>query len=178
MAEWKNSSNKYGAISKCFHWLMAFLVCTMFALGWGREIAPGPYRSGMIQTHIWLGISILALFWMRLTWRTFSPPPLITGLTKIMHAMAQTVHWVLYLALLLMPLSGWLMVSAMGRNPTFFGLFNLPPLIEKDPSSVPFLKDLHSVCAWAFLGLIAAHVLAALYHHFVIKDDTLKRMLP
>lgn len=70
------------------------------------------------------------------------------------------------------------MVSAMGRQPSFFGLFNLPLLLQKTPSLVPLLKGVHSFMAYGFSVLIALHIAAALLHHFVYRDETLARMWP
>lgn len=176
---WRNSPINYGAISRSLHWLMALLVFVMLGLGWGRNFAPGPWKPVMMQAHTGTGISLLFLLAMRIFWRLYNRPPrLIESLSPAAKLAAHAMHWVLYIMLFMMPFSGWIMVSAMGRQPSFFGLFDLPPLVRKTPSLVPLLKEFHSFMAYGFSALIIMHMAAALLHHFVYRDETLARMWP
>jgi cytochrome b561 len=179
MSLWRNSPTNYGAISLVFHWLMALLVLIMLGLGWGRYYVPRTWTPWMMDLHKSLGIIILVLVFARVLWRMYEQiPPLPREFTKSEKLIAHVAHYSLYLFMLAMPLSGWLMMSAMGRNPSFFGFIDLPALIEKSPAWVPFLKNVHGLMAYGFAGLITVHVLAAFFHHFIRKDDILRRMLP
>lgn len=179
MRKWRNSSEAYGTVSRMFHWLTALLVFVMLALGWGRDFAPGAWRSVMMDLHKSTGIVILALVVARALWRLYTKPPVLPDtLSRLSKGAAHGVHGLLYLMLAALPLSGWLMLSAMGRGPSLFGLASLPPLMDKAPGLVPLLKNAHGLMAYGLAALVAAHVAAALLHHFFYKDDILRRMLP
>lgn len=179
MFMWRNSSKNYGVVSLSLHWLMALLVFAMLALGWGGGFAPGPWKPMMMQGHVGCGVALLILFFARFFWRIYNRPPRMPpGLSPAMQLAAHGVHGILYVMLLLMPLSGWVMLSAMGRPPSFFGIFDLPPLLEKTLWLVPLSKEAHSFMAIGFSALIALHVAAALVHHFFYRDETLARMWP
>lgn len=177
MSRWRNSSEAYGIVSRFFHWLTALLVFVMLGLGWGREVMPGAWRPAMMDWHKSIGITILVLFAARLFWRLYTKPPrLPETLSRLSKHAAHGVHGLLYLTLAALPLSGWLMLSAMGRPPSLFGLAVLPPLIDKAPGLVPLLKNAHELMAYGLVALVVAHVAAALLHHFFYKDDILRRM--
>ena len=178
MPAWRKLRQTYGATSQILHWLVAFFVFAMLALGWGREIAPGAWRPAMIDLHKSIGFCILCLMMIRTAWRLYrGAPRLPEGMGKLSAYAAAAVHALLYGFLLLMPVSGWLMLSAAGRPAQIFGL-DLPALMEKDRNLLPFFKELHEIAAYGLSALIALHVLAALYHHYIRKDDILRRMLP
>lgn len=170
---------RYGAVSQILHWLTALGIFVMLALGWGHDAVPGPWKPTLINAHKSLGLCLLALIIFRLIWRFFTKNPrLPPELPRLMALTARIVHAALYVFSGLMPLSGWVMVSAMGRAPSVFGWFSLPPLMEKNHDLVPLLKDIHEWTAWALVGLIVLHTAAALYHALVLKDGILQRMLP
>lgn len=170
---------KYGAVSQFLHWLTALAVLLMLGLGWGREFAPGPWKPFLIETHKSLGLALLALILFRALWRLMSKPPkLPEGTPFHIELAAQIVHAALYTTLVAMPLSGWAMISAMGRDAWFLGFLKLPGLLDKTPSLVPFLKETHEVIAWALVAFVALHIGGALYHQLILKDGLLRRMLP
>lgn len=169
----------YNAISRLLHWLMAFLILLMLALGWSFGFIHGELKPVLVDLHKSIGITILVLFFARLLVRIIlPPPPLSEELPVAMKIGAESAHIMLYTLLLILPLSGWMAVSAMGRPPAFFGLFTMPSLTEKNPEIVPLLKSIHENGAIILALLVVIHGGAALYHHFVRKDETLKRMLP
>ena len=179
MTNWRNSLHAYGTVSLFLHWLTALLILLMFVLGWGRDFAPGLLRSGMLDWHKSLGSCILGLVLIRLLWRAYMPPPPLPETMPAFTKMsAHAGHFLLYAMLLLMPLSGWFMVSAMGRDVVLFGMVKLPPLLQKTPAWVPLLKEIHGFAAYGLAALIAGHTAAALAHQLVFKDDIAQRMLP
>jgi cytochrome b561 len=158
---------------------MALLVFAMLGLGWGRTFAPGIWKPLITQAHVITGMLLLILLPVRLCWRFYDKPPaLLESLLPVQKLAAHAMHILLYILLFVMPLSGWLMLSAMGRKPSFLGVFELPPLLQKTPSLVPVLKSLHGLMAQGFAVFVILHLAAGLLHHFVHRDETLTRMLP
>ena len=179
MTRLRNTRSAYGAISLFLHWLMALLIVTMFILVWTRDIAPSDWRMPMIDLHKSIGITIIMLVSLRLLWRFANiRPSLPHQYPQIIHIGAKLGHWALYAFMFVMPLSGWLMVSAMGRAPSFFGFFTLPALIDKNIPLVILFKNIHEFIAYGLIAMVIAHIGAALWHYFIIKDDILTRMLP
>ena len=178
MAIWRNTSNSYGIVSVCFHWLIALLISAMLALGWGREYAPTTWRPIIMDIHKFTGILILALVFFRIIWKLATPQPeLPASLSKFYKLLAHAGHWALYFMMFAMPISGWAMISASGKTVYFLDLIALPPLMQKNLPWRAFLENLHSVMAFMLAGLIVEHIAAALLHHYVFKDDVLRRML-
>jgi len=100
------------------------------------------------------------------------------GYPQALGAAARPAHALLYTLLFAVPLAGWTMSSARGFPVSWFGFFTLPDLVPKNKALYELLVTTHGVLAWT-LGVVAIiHMLAALKHHFVLKDDVLRRMLP
>lgn len=178
MMQLRNTSATYGAISLFLHWLMAILILLMFGLAWVRDFAANDLRMPILELHKNIGILILSLFVVRLIWRLINIiPALPSHYSRFIHVGAKLGHFSLYTLLCLLPLSGWIMVSAMGRPPVFFGLI-MPSLITKNIDIIPMLKEIHETLAYGFIVLITTHISAALWHYFIKKDDILERMLP
>jgi cytochrome b561 len=120
---------------------------------------------------------VLAL--VRLGWRWGNPVPALPSTLKSYERLLATVtHVLLYALLFAVPLTGWMMSSARGFPVSWFGFFQLPDLVPKDKGLYDTLVDVHGTLAWTLAGLVALHVGAALKHHFMLKDDVLRRMLP
>lgn len=174
-----NTKNQYGLVVKIFHWLIALIVIGMlFGLVY-LELIPKEYRPLTFLLHKSTGILILFLMVLRLFWR-FSQvrPELPTAIAQWEKRAANTVHYLLYLFLILMPLSGWIMATAANKAPKFFGLFIFPcPFIPQSKSLAKICSEVHTVIAWVLVALITVHVFAALKHHFINKNDVLKKML-
>ncbi|WP_419799131.1 MAG: cytochrome b/b6 domain-containing protein [Terasakiella sp.] len=175
----RNSSTSYGWIAKFFHWSMVLGFLIMFPLGYYMTGLPlGPDMFEKIALHKSIGAIVLFLAVLRLAWRVINPTPeLPVEMTWFERLGAHGVHIALYGVMFVMPLSGWAMSSAANFPLSVFGWFTLPALMEPSKEAVDFLKDFHEVMAVLILVLIALHVGAALKHHFINRDDVLKRML-
>lgn len=177
-------SSRYDPIAVTLHWIIALAIITMLALGQVMEDLPIAYKFQAYNFHKSLGISILALSIFRLIWRFLNPPPALPeGMKPHERFLAHAAHWGLYFLMIAMPLSGWLMVSAMHKYPTvFFGLGEVPfipmPSGTNPKAASDLLKDAHELLANGAILLIGLHVAAALKHHFMDKDTILTRMLP
>src|SRR5579863_2235604 len=173
------AQSHYGTTAKLFHWLTAGLLALQLPLGWlmpdiGRGMNPGVAMS----LHISIGVTILLLVALRLLWRLTHPVAPESGLPAWQRIGAESVHWLLYLAVLLTTITGWLFASARGWSIALYGLVPLPRLVEQGSALGRGLGGLHSTLTWVVLGLIGIHVLAALVHLLVYKDRVFHRMLP
>jgi cytochrome b561/polyisoprenoid-binding protein YceI len=179
--QWKNTALRWGTLSKLFHWAIVALIITQFVLASIAEDLPlGMAKLATLARHKSVGITILALAVLRLLWRLYNrnSPPLPASLKPHEKGLAHLTHYGLYLLLFAMPLSGWLMSSAKNYPVSWFGFFTLPNLVQPDEGVFEFMKSTHEVLAGTLVVITSLHVLAALYHHFMKKDDVLKRMLP
>ena len=170
----------YTATAKGLHWFMAILIFGLLALGFYMQDLPlSPEKLQFYSWHKWAGVTVFALVWLRLLWRvTHRPPAYPISMSGLQQALAHTGHLVLYVLMIVIPLSGWLMSSAKGVQTVWFGVLPLPDLIGRDKELGKQLAELHSALNIGFLVLIGGHAAAALFHHLVHKDDTLRRMLP
>ncbi len=175
----EDPSSQYNCFSRFLHWVMACLMIGMLILGLMLDALPKEYKFTAILTHKSFGITILALVLIRLIWRFLSAQPAPSVLlTKAQETAASFAHYMLYVLMIAMPLSGWALSSAAGYPVGVFGLFNLPTLTEKSHAMHEAMKETHELYGNMLIALIALHAGAALYHHFIKKDDILKRMLP
>lgn len=175
----RNSQTAYGVVAKSFHWLIAFLVVVMLVIGIGMAYVPSVWQGFVYNLHKSLGIVVLFVMLARLIWRLASyQPPLPDSLPLSQRWLAWLNHWALYMALLIMPLSGWLMATASGHIPYFFWLFHWSfPLVGLDQQLASWMVSIHYYTAWVLGGLITLHVLAALKHALIEKDGVVQRML-
>jgi cytochrome b561 len=170
----------YGAFAQFLHWTTALLLAGQYAIGWTMPDVHRDTRPvGLIAWHLGVGTTILLLVILRLLWRGTHPAPSEpTTLPPFLRLVARMTHWVLYGLLLLLPLLGWGNASSRGWTVDLLGVVPLPPLSPNGSPIGHSMGDWHQVCAWILLALVAAHVLAALFHHFILRDSTLRRMLP
>ncbi len=171
---------RYDAVAQSFHWIIAALIVTQFALAWSAEDLPlGLAKLALFARHKSFGMTVAMLAVLRLAWRLFhAPPPLPEGMSWIERKLARATHAAFYVLLFAMPLTGWLMSSAKNYSVSWFGLFTWPNLIGKSDEAFDALRETHDVLSWVLLGLAILHVLAAFKHQFLAKDDVLLRMLP
>ena len=168
----------YTPVAKGLHWLMAVLILGLLALGlYMSDLPLSPQKLELYSWHKWAGVTVFGLVWLRLLWRlTHRPPALPDTLSPRMRWVAHAGHWALYGLMVVIPLSGWLMSSAKGFQTVWFGVWPIPDLIGKDKALGDFLKEAHEALNSLLMLTLAGHVAAALWHHFVLKDDTLRRM--
>jgi cytochrome b561 len=174
----KNTETTYGAAAKGFHWLL-FLMLT-FSIVAGNFLASMPKGAEKLQAagmHKSFGAVLLILILLRLVWRLINVTPNDPeGTPAIQSVMANALHWSLYVLMLAQPISGIMMSQAAGLPVSFFGLFEFPVFLDKNPSLAQFFRDIHGA-VWILLILaVIGHIGAAIYHHFIKKDDVLKRM--
>lgn len=178
--KWRNSPVRYGWLSVGLHWFMLFLLIAVYASMELRGFFPkgSAPREAMKTWHYMLGVSVLALAMLRLAVQRIGPVPAISPRpTKWMGRSASWMKTALYLFMVGLPVLGWLLLSAKGAPIPFFGL-HLVPLIHENEALAESIKEVHEAVATAGYFLIGAHAAAALYHHYLLRDDTLRRMLP
>ena len=172
--------NTYTAVAKAFHWGMAVLIGGLLALGFVMtDMTLSPEKLQYYAWHKWAGVTVFVLVWLRLTWRVMNPPPAYpSSMSPWLQRFAHLGHAALYGLMVIIPLSGWLLSSAKGVPTVWFGVLPLPDLLEKDKELGHLLHEVHESLNFVLLFLLAGHVAAALKHHWIDKDDILKRMLP
>ena len=178
--KWRNSTTSYGAIPVGFHWLMVALVAAVYACMELRGYFPkgSAEREAMKTWHYMLGLSVFVLAVARLVFSRLDSAPAITPVPPQWQTrFARLMHVALYALMLGLPLLDWLLLSAGGADIPFFGL-HLPALLAKDKAVADLIKEIHETVATVGYFLIGAHAAAALYHHYLLRDDTLRRMLP
>ncbi|MBS0365774.1 MAG: cytochrome b [Proteobacteria bacterium] len=177
----RNTTLRWGAVAQFFHWLIVLLLIAQFTLAWLADDQPlGLKKLILLARHKSIGITILALVLLRLLWRwsQHDSPPLPAGLKPYERVLARLTHGLLYILLLAMPLTGWMMSSARGFPVSWFNLFQLPDLVGKSKPLYDALVNVHGTLAFILLVVVGLHVAAAFKHHFWLKDDVLRRMLP
>jgi cytochrome b561 len=176
----KNSELRYGLMAISFHWVMAVLIIGMLALGLymvGMPISLQKLR--FYGLHKEFGLLVLFLVIFRFGWRLANiDPNLPADMPVWQQWAARLVQWALIGFMFAMPITGWLLTSAAGLAPSFFGLFTLPVLISPNDDLRQLLGEVHKWLAYGLIAAICAHAGAALHHHFINKDDVLRRMLP
>lgn len=172
--------NEYGVIAKALHWTIVGLLIVQYAIGWLMpDINPRTHPDTLINLHLSFGILILLIVLTRFAWRTMHPvEPLVGVGPRWQKIAAQTLHFALYLLVVTIPVLGWASASGRGFAVSLFGLVSLPGLLPLRSPLTSVLGDIHTVTSYVLLGLVGLHVLAACYHHFIVRDETLRRMLP
>ena len=168
----------YTRTAVALHWIVGALVATALIMGWiMTDMTTGPAKLQVYSWHKWIGVTVLALFFVRALWRLTHPAPAPLPMPAWQRYAAQAGHGLLYALLLLQPLTGWLYSNSAGRSIVYLGLVPLPDLVAKNAPLAATLKEVHESGAWLLTIVIGLHVLAALKHHYVNHDDTLRRML-
>lgn len=172
--------NRYSTVSLALHWLIAALILAQVLLITAHEATDGPISREFVQIHKASGLLILILTLARIGWRLANPAiPLPDTMKRWEKLLARATHVLFYVLLLAMPLTGWAAVSATGRELSWFGLFNWPLLpVTGGRDSFKAIIGIHELVMKGLYGLIALHVLGALKHQFVDRDNVLHRMIP
>lgn len=176
----RNTTVRWGAITQIFHWTIVALIIVQWVIAEAAEEMPlGMEKFATLARHKSIGITIFALALLRLLWRWMNPTPdLPTTLKPYQRWLAHLTHYGLYVLLFAQPISGWIMSSAANFPVSYWGLFTLPDLVQPDKHFAKVMEEVHH---WLFRGIVTLaliHIFAALYHHFRLKDDVLRRMLP
>ena len=177
---WRSSDQRWSVISMTLHWLIALLVIGLCAVGYFMtELPTSPDKIKIYALHKSFGLTVLALMLLRLLWRLVDRRPAYPpGMPNWQKRLASLTHLLLYAVLLWMPLTGWLYNSASNFALRYFGWFSLPALSGPDPELKALAHEMHEWGFYVLALLFVVHVGAALKHHVLEKDDTLRRMLP
>ncbi len=174
-----SSPESYTRTAVALHWGMAGFIFCAFALGWVMtDLAISPLKLRMYNWHKWTGITILTLAAIRGIWRLTHRPPALLPMPDWQRISAHLLHVLLYVLLFVLPLSGWAYSNATGYPIVYLGLVPLPDLVAKDKLLAESLLALHEFLAATLFLVLVLHAGAALKHHFVDRDNTLRRMLP
>lgn len=177
--QWRNRENSYGIISIGLHWLLAIALLGMFLVGnWMVDLGYySEWYHRAPELHKAAGIVIVALMLLRLLWRWNNPKPIALGKVAWQNGIAEIVHNLFYLLILFIAVSGYLISTAEGQGIDVFGLFVVPAFDWQIELQADRAGVVHEYLAWTFIVLVGLHVGAALKHHFINRDNTLKRML-
>ena len=176
----RNDRARWGGVSQTFHWLIVAMILAQAVLALlFKQMHRGPETAVLIGVHKSLGITILVLAALRLSWRWANPVPDLPGtLQPHERVLARLSHGALYALLFAMPLTGWLGSSALGFPVRWFNLFAIPDPLAKDRALGHALYTTHSILGLALGLVLLLHIAGAVRHHWMLKDDVLRRMLP
>jgi cytochrome b561 len=170
---------RYDGLAMALHWATALLVVVLFALAeiWGFVPRASPLRHGMQSLHVSLGLVLAAVFLLRVIWRNTGArrlPPTVSG---IQHVAAAVMQYGLYGLIAVQIVLGFLF--RWGQGPAgFFGLFAIPSPLVIDRATRHLVGSLHDYCGWLIIILAGGHAAIALAHHYILRDQVLRRMLP
>jgi len=181
-----NTSTRYGAVSKSFHWLTALLILTLIPLGLFAENLPYETQEELARKawffslHKTLGVTVFFVAFLRILWALSQPKPgLLNADKKLESCAAEAVHWLLYAALVVVPLSGWIgHAAAAGFAPIWWPFGQGLPLIPKNTAIEHAAGAVHWLGTKILIATLLLHVAGALKHHVIDRDATLRRMLP
>jgi cytochrome b561 len=176
--QFRNTDQRYGSIAQVLHWTIFVLIALQFGSALLVDAFPreSTERATVIGVHESLGLAALALVLIRVCWRIVNRAPPGHG-PAWQQRFARGAHGGLYLLMIGVPMAGYVAAAARGHDLTLFGLA-LPPLFGADRTLSRAAKNVHEFLAWTLLALVGVHVAAALWHHVVARDTTLRRMLP
>ena len=175
-----SSNNRYQTPLIAIHWIMLLLLAAVYAsielrVLWPKGSDP---REAIKALHFMLGLAVLVMVMLRLALRlTLTTPAIQPAPAAWQHLLARVGHAALYAFMVGMPIAGWLFLSAKGKPIPFFGL-ELPALMAPNADLAHTIGEVHETVGVLGYWVIGLHALAALYHHHVMKDNTLLRMLP
>ena len=176
----RNTAERFGLVAKTLHWLTLVLLIAAFTLAVSMVDMPfSPRKLEFYSWHKWVGVTIFLVVLLRLGWRLTNPvPPQPPGTPPWQQRLAGLSHAALYTILIVMPITGWIMSSSLNLPVVYLGLVHIPSPFGVDRALGEAMKVVHLSLAVALLVLVTIHALAALYHHLVLRDDVLRRMLP
>jgi cytochrome b561 len=173
-----NSEQRFGEVAQWLHWGM-FAVIALQVVG-GHVLDELPKRTVIrgiaYDAHETLGLIVLFLVFLRLSWKMANPTPVASGRQWQLFA-ARAAHAALYVLMIAVPVVGYLMVDAKGYDVAFFG-WTAPDLVATNKTLADSLNDLHAALAWALTATVGVHAGAVVWHQFIVRDGTMQRMLP
>ena len=179
----RNTAEAYGSLARFLHWAIVLLIVPQYFIAEAAEELPkGLERLQLMDWHKSLGMLVLLLTLARIGWKIVSVGLFDSGLGGLSVARELRAllpgHDLLYLLVLAQPISGWAMSSAANFPVTLFGWFQFPALVAENHDLQEALEEVHETLFFLLLAVAVVHILAALYHHFVLKDSVLRRMSP
>lgn len=173
------NSSHYTPTAKLLHWLVAGMIVVQFILAQLAENAPSDLRElALLANHKSVGITILVVAIVRIAWRLLNAPPSLPATMPRWQIRASAIsHWSLYALLFAVPITGWLMSSASAYSVSWFNLFQLPDFVSPNPELKDVFEETHEILAKLLLIIASVHILAALKHAVIDKDDVLNRIL-
>jgi len=178
---WRNTAEAYGSFAKFLHWSIVLLIIPQYFLAEAaEEVADGSLeQASILGWHKSLGMLVLLLAVVRIAWKVMNRPhPSPIGDVVWQRKAAAAAHGILYLLILLQPLSGWILVSSAGGSVSLFDWVTFPAIVGENHDLHETFEEVHEVLFNAMLVVAVVHVAAAVYHHWILKDNTLRRMLP
>lgn len=175
-----NTDTHYGWVSIVFHWFIAVGLVALFALGlWMVDLSfYSPWYHDAPAIHKSVGVLLVGIMILRFVWRELNPvPKTVSNQAPVLNKVAHLVHLLFYVLVLALGLSGYFISTAEGHGIEVFNWFTLPALGPQIENQADLAGDIHFWLAWTLTGFATLHALAALQHHFIHKDATLKRML-
>lgn len=174
-----NLAPAYTLTARVLHWIVAVLVLSMIPFGLIMvRLDSGPTQDLLFNLHRSIGAILLPIVLVRLVWRLQNPPaPLPAEIPALQRVAAHATHWALYVLLIVQPLIGWIATSAYRAPIGVFWLFELPPIWPEDRAFSEQLFAVHRLLGFAIAALVCAHIGAALFHHFILRDRVLMRMI-
>jgi cytochrome b561 len=170
------STPHYDPVAIGLHWGIAALIAAAFVLGLTVDDFPKAYEGTVVNTHAIIGLAVVLLSLTRVGWRlAHRAPPLPRGTGRMVEAASKLVHGSLYILMIVVPLIGIPTLLYRGRG-IDFGILQLAPLVPRTPEIYRPLTDVHELAAYALVLLAAGHILAALYHQYVLRDGLVGRM--
>jgi cytochrome b561 len=184
---WRNSASQYGAVAQLLHWgILVLVIVQVILAARAIDLPVSLERLQLFARHKSLGMTVLVLAVLRLGWRLANPqpeppapPPLhSTNTAGVLQRLARVTHWLFYVLLVTIPVSGWIFSSASNLSVSWFGWFTWPDLVGRNESLADVASATHKLLVACLLLAIALHAAAAFMHHFIWRDEVLKRMWP
>jgi cytochrome b561 len=172
--------DRYTNTAIALHWLIALIIFAAFPLGvYMHDLPLSPTKLHLYSYHKWMGITVLLLAILRIVWRTRNvPPALPEHMPRWQKIASHATHHLLYVLIIIVPMTGWLMSSAKGFQTVWFGVLPLPDLLGKDKALGELLTSVHQALNFTMLALVAMHIAAVIKHRYIDGDQILARMLP
>ena len=176
--KYRNTSSGYGLIARTLHWGMAIAIVALFALGyWMRGLNyTSAYYQSAPDLHQSAGMVVFALLVFRLFWKVTNSKPHVPTLTRFEHLASVGLQWAFYGLLFVMMIAGYFILTSDGRGFDVFGIVEIPSLYTKKGLE-ELAGKIHWILAYLIMALAVLHGGAALFHHFVKKDDVLRQMI-